>query len=283
MDAPTGLNAPARRVRCEILDRIIELPVMPQRVVCLVAGWTETLWAMGLADRVVGVSHYCQRYVDTGDRTVVGDYLNVDEAKLDALAPDLILVTGGVQLGLARRWAKADRPVFVLPLPNSLAGIHANIRTLGALMNAMPAAHALGRRMQAHQRTLEGSRLPQAPTVYAELWFGRHPRMAGGLGFTHDIIGLVGGRNIFGDLAEAYPKLDLPAVAAAKPQVILLFHEEDDHPLDVAAWQADRGWARQWDFELIECGIEPGRNLIHDGPTLLDTVAWLQKQSPFVG
>lgn len=283
MDPETRVTAPVRRVRCEIIDRIVEIPATPRRVVCLVAGWTETLWAMGLADRVVGVSHYCQRYVDIGDRPVVGDYLRVDEAKLDALEPDLILVTGGVQLGLARRWAKLGRPVYVLPLPNSLAGIHENIRSLGALMNAMPAAHALGEQMQIKQRELESSRIAQAPTVYAELWFGRHPRMAGGLGFTHDFVQLAGGRNIFADLPEGYPKLDLSAVAAAQPEVILLFHEADDHPLDVVAWQAERRWVDQWDFELIECGIEPGRNLIHDGPTLLDTVAWLQKQPPFVG
>lgn len=277
------MKASTRRVRCEIIDRIVEIPEQPRRVVCLVAGWTEALWAMGLAERVVGVSHYCQRYVDIGDRVVVGDYLKVDEGKLDELEPDLILVTGGVQLGLARRWAKAGRPVFVLPLPNSLAGIYENIRILGALLNAMPTAHALVASMERQQRKLESARLAPGPTVYAELWFGRHPRMAGGLGFTHDLIGLAGGTNIFGDRAEGYLPLDLEAVARLQPQVVLLFHEADDHPLDVASWKAERKWAEQWDFELIECGIEPGRNLIHDGPTLLDTVAWLQKQRPFVG
>jgi len=272
-----------RRIRGEILDHIVELPLNPQRVVCLASGWTEALWTMGLADRIVGVSHYCQRYVDTTGKVIVGDYLKVDETKLDALEPDLILVTGGVQLGLARRWLKAGRPVFVLPLPHSLAGIYENIRSLGALMNAMPAAHALTESMERRQRQLGWSRRMDGPTVYAELWFGRHPRMAGGLGFTHDIIRLAGGANVLADRPQGYLALDVDAIAEIRPQVILLFHEADDHPLNVAQWETERRWADLWNYELIACGIEPGRNLIHDGPTLFDTVAWLQKQRAFVG
>ncbi|GAB5561453.1 MAG: hypothetical protein SynsKO_31000 [Synoicihabitans sp.] len=238
---------------------------------------------MGLSRRIVGVSKYCQRYVDTTGKAIVGDYLKVDETLLDALNPDLILVTGGVQLGLARRWAKKNRPVFVLPLPDSIAGILQNIRRLGALMNAMPVAHELTEVMATEIGRLRGRCGAQRPRVYAELWFGRHPRMAGGLTFVHDIIHLAGGKNVMSDRAEGYPHLDLPAIERLKPEVVLLFHEADDHPLDVTAWRKERGWADRWDFELIECGIEPGRNLIHDGPSILDTIGWLQNQLGEVG
>ena len=67
-----------------------------------------------------------------------------------------------------------------------------------------------------------------------------------------------------------------------RPDVVLLFHEADDHPLDVDEWMQERGWAGRWKFQLIACGIEPGRNLIHDGPSILDTVAWLQNHPSFI-
>jgi len=271
-----------RIIRCEILDRQIELPARPQRVVCLVSGWSEALWQMGLSDRVVGVSKYCQRYVDITGKVVAGDYLRVDDEILDRLQPDLILVTGGVQLGLARRWARQGRPVFVLPLPDSLAGILENIRRLGALMGEMAAAHQLTENMVGDIARLGASAGGTPPRVYAELWFGRHSRMAGGLTFVHDIVRLAGGHNIFGDLAEGYPKLDVAEVERLRPDVVLLFHEADDHPLDVADWMGERGWSERWNFQLIECGIEPGRNLIHDGPSILDTVRWLQNHPSFI-
>lgn len=265
-----------RTLRCEPLDRQLVLPVRPQRVVSLVAGHTEALWAMGHADRVVGVSHYCRRYVDPGARPVVGDYLRVDEAVLASLAPDLVLMTGGVQLGVARRLAAAGLPVYVLPLPDSYAGVIENIRRLGALMGDMASGHRLTTQMERAVSALRGSIPALRPRVYAELWFGRHPRMAGGLTFIHDLIELAGGENIWAGVPEGYPLLDLPGVEAARPDVIVLFHEEDDHPLDVAAWRRERGWDGRWPFRLVEAGIARGRNLIHDGPSLLETARWLQ-------
>jgi len=265
-----------RTLRCEPLDRQVFLPARPCRVVSLVAGFTEALWAMGLADRVVGVSHYCRRYVDPANRPVVGDYLRVDEAGLEALAPDLVLMTGGVQLGVARRLAAAAQPVYVLPLPDSFAGVIENIRRLGALLGEMGAAHALTERMEREAAMLRASAPASRPRVYAELWFGRHPRMAGGLTFIHDLIALAGGDNIWAGVPEGYPRLDLPGVVAARPEVVVLFHEEDDHPLDVAAWRRERGWDGSWPFRLVEAGIARGRNLIHDGPSLLETARWLQ-------
>lgn len=228
---------------------------------------------MGLADRVAGVSKYCTRYVDTTGKTTVGDYLRIDEEALNTIDADLILLTGGVQLGIARRLAKAGRPVYVLPLPDSFAGILENIRRLGALMGGMSAAHALTTRMETEAARLRASRPVRVPRVYAELWFGRHPRMAGGLTFIHDLIELAGGENIFADACEGYLKLDLPAVEAARPDVTVLFHEEDDHPLDVPAWRNERGWSNR---NVIESGITRGQNLIHDGPSILDTARWLK-------
>ncbi len=265
----------SRTLRCEPLDTLVTLPDKPSRVACLCSGWTEALWEMGLANRMAGVSKYCSRYVDTSGKTIVGDYLRIDEAALDAIDADLILMTGGVQLGVARRLAKAGRPVYLLPLPDSFAGILENIRRLGALMGEMAAAHELTARMEAEASRLRATRPAIPPRVYAELWFGRHPRMAGGLTFIHDLIELAGGQNIFADRPEGYLKLDLPAVVAAKPDVVVLFHEEDDHPLDVPAWETERNWP---DIRLIESGITRGQNLIHDGPSILDTVNWLQRR-----
>lgn len=267
---------PTRTVRCEALNQLVSLPLKPQRVVCLVAGYTEALWDMGLADRVVGVSHYCARYVDPAGRPVAGDYLRIDDAVMDQLNPDLVLMTGGVQLGVARKLTAAGRTVYVLPLADSLHGLIDNIRRLGALMDEMSAALALTARMEAEIAALRAAAPPKRKSVYAELWFGRHPRMAGGLTFIHDLIELAGGENLWRHLAEGYPKLDLPGVVAARPEAVILFHEEDDHPLDVAAWRRERDWEALWKFQLIESGISRGKNLIHDGPSVLETARWLQ-------
>ena len=267
-----------RRVKCEAIAAFIQLPERPQRVVSLVSGFTEAIFAMGLGDRLAGVSQYCARYAPVAGLPVAGDYLKINAERLRELRPDLVLMTSGVQLGLARRLAQAGVPVFVLHLPDSFAGILENIRKLGALLGEMDAAHDLAERMATEAAALRALRPAVRPRVYAELWFGRHPRMAGGLTFVHDILELAGGVNILRATTSGYLALNLPAVVAARPEAVVVFSEEDDHPVDVAALLAQRGWPGAWPHVVIESGIPRGKNLIHDGPSLLETARWLRAE-----
>lgn len=268
----TAMNV--RRVRCEPLGGIVELPARPRRVVSLVSGWTEAIWEMGLAERVAGVSEYCVRYVDTHDRVVVGDYLRVNEAMLRELRPDLVLMTGGVQLEVARKLASAGFPVFVLPLPDSYFGVLENIRRLGALLGDMGAAQTLTAKMQARAAALRAGAPARSPAAVIELWCGRHTRMIGGLTFVHDIVELAGYRNVFGGRGEGYLELDREAIAEARPELVVLFREGEGAVVDLAVWRETSGWRGP----VIEAGIAKGRSLIHDGPSMLDTAGWLQSE-----
>lgn len=264
-----------RRVRCDALGEIVPLPEVPRRVAVLASGLTEAIWEMGLAERVVAVSQYCQRYVDTGGRPVAGDYLRIDEEVLRRVNADLVLMTNGVQLGVARRLRAAGFPVFVLPIPDSVFGILENIRRLGALLNAMPRALTLTEKMVEEIAALLAAAPERRPLVYTELWFGRHARRPGGLSFARDIVSLAGGKCWGEEIAGGYLPLDLVAVEKARPDVVLVFWEEDDFPVEVRALLAERGWEGKWPFQLIEAGIARGRNLIHDGPSILETARWL--------
>lgn len=275
---PSAAAASRRRVPGSLLGERIEIPARPRRVVSLVSGLTEAIWAMGLEERIVGVSRYCARYVGIGGRPVAGSYLQIDEAVLAELKPDLVLMTGGVQLGVARKLAAAGWPVYVLPLPESIYGIMENIRRIGALLGELPAALALTDRLERDVGLLRATAPRHRPGVLAELWCGRHVRMVGGLTFIHDLVTLAGGDNIFAAEPEGYLKFDDLAVRARRPDVVVVFWEEDDHVVDVAALLAERGWPGQWPFRVIEAGIQRGRNLIHDGPSLIETARWLRAE-----
>jgi iron complex transport system substrate-binding protein len=261
-----------RRVRCEALGTIVSLPEKAVRIVSLTAGYTEGLFAMGLAERVVGLSAFCGRYVEVGGRPVVGDYLKIDDEAVAALKPDLVLMTGGVQLGVARRLAAAGLPVYVLPLADSFAGIVENLRRIGALAGEMAAAHALTDRMEREAAELRASVPVVRPRVYVELWFGRHPRMAGGLTFIQDIVTLAGGENVWADAPTGYLKLDLVETAKRKPDVAVIFWEDDDTMVDAPSLMQERGWT----MPLIEAQLKPGQILIHDGPSCLEVARWLR-------
>ena len=61
-------------------------------------------------------------------------------------------------------------------------------------------------------------------------------------------------------------------IAAAQPEAVLIFTEEDDHPVDVPALVRARGWER---LPVIVSDIARGRIVIHDGPSILESARWL--------
>jgi len=259
----------------DALGATVDLPDTPRRIVILVSSATEAVFAMGYGHRVVGVSCYCCRYVDSLRVPVVGDYLSVDWNLLHQLAPDLVLVTTGLQRQLGLKLLKKGYPVYALPLPFSLCGILENIILLGGLLNDTRAARHLRRRWESHFLKLRQAQAPPWPWVYAELWFGRNQQTIGGLGFISDLIASSGGKLLFRENPRPYFVPDLAEVARRQPDIVIFF-SEPEFPVDGQLSIQERGWDR-WPRPpfVIESTIIRGRNLIHDGISLMETASWL--------
>ena len=265
------------KIHCESIDYKFELPQRPQRVISLVSAATETLFAMGCADRVVGVSCYCERYVPDLQAPVVGDYLKIDENLLTELAPDLILITTGLQRNLGLKLAKKGLPVYALPLPNSFYGILENTVTIGALMGAVQAGRHLGLQMETKAAKIRSRHVGPRPRGYVELWFGRHMRTIGGFTYIDDLVTIAGGDPIFAKRREGYFIPDLAEVERLGPDLFLLFSELE-YPVGSAELLSERGWDRSLKPKIVESTVTRGQNLIQEGPSFLKTAAWLQSQ-----
>jgi ABC-type Fe3+-hydroxamate transport system substrate-binding protein len=259
----------------DALGASVDIPDRPQRIVTLVSSATEAVFAMGSGHRVVGVSCYCHRYVESLTIPVVGDYLSVDWNLLHQLAPDLVLVTTGLQRQLGLKLLTRGYPVYALPLPLSLCGILENIILLGGLLNDTRAARHLRRQWEAHFFELRQAQASPSPWVYAELWFGKNQQTIGGLSFISDLIASVGGKPLFRENPRPYLVPDLTEVAKRQPDIVIFF-SEPEFPVDGQTSIQERGWDRwpQPPF-VIESTITKGRNLIHDGISLMETASWL--------
>jgi iron complex transport system substrate-binding protein len=266
------------RIFCESLRSKLDLPEKPERIVSLVSSASETIHAMGLAERVAGVSRYCPRYAPFPESLVVGDYLKVDEDRLSTLKPDLVLVTSGVQLPLGTSLAGKGYPVYVLPLPRSLFGILENVRLIGGLLNEMDKAQQLVKRWEESFHALVNDPPEPLPRVYVELWFGRHQRTVGGLSFIHDLVEAAGGRPLFGSDRRGYFVPDLREVEKTRPEVVLFF-DEPEWPMNWQALIKERGWDR-WSPPpfVVQSSVMRGQNIIHDGPSMIETAQWLHGQ-----
>ena len=252
---------------------VLERP--PARIVSLVSSATETLFALGAGDLVAGVTPYCARYVPGLAAPVVADYVAADPAAVAAVRPDLVLATDGVQLVAARRLAAAGLPVVVLPVPQSRFGILENTVALGALVDRVAGARALCDALEGACAELVRTAPARRPRAYAELWFGKHVRRPGGRAFVHDLLWLAGLDPVFGDRPDAYAVPELDQVAALAPEWVVVF-SEPEHPVSGEALVRERGWHRAFAPRVLDAGTERGRNLIHDGPSFVDTARWLR-------
>jgi len=62
----------------------------------------------------------------------------------------------------------------------------------------------------------------------------------------------------------------------ARPDV-LLFHTEPEYPVDIAALIEERGWHRWNPAPYVVAGsVQKGQNIIHEGPSMMETATWLQ-------
>ncbi|GAB6091178.1 helical backbone metal receptor [Spirochaeta dissipatitropha] len=265
------------KIPCELLDITIETEGPAKRIISLSSGFTEALYAIGREDTLIAVSEYCPRYCPCEHLPRAGWYLNADFALLHELKPDLVLMTSGIQLRFAKLLARQGLPVYVLPLPSSIHGVLENILHISAAVGSLISGRKLAVELQTELLKLRASWKGKNPSIYAETWFGVHGRRIGGLSYIHDILWYAGGEPVFADKLWGYAHLDLDAATEKRPDIFLGFHEPE-HKVDFQAESLRRGWKEQFNPAIIHSTVDKGKNIIHDGPSLLETARWLQKE-----
>src|ERR1700744_1954028 len=74
------------------LNRVIDIPAIPQRIVSVVPSQTELLFHLGLNDRIVGITKFCIHPQHKFRQTEkIGGTKQLDIEKIKWLKPDLII------------------------------------------------------------------------------------------------------------------------------------------------------------------------------------------------
>jgi iron complex transport system substrate-binding protein len=197
----------------------------PSRIVSTSPSITETLFALGLGPRVVGVSSYCRYPAGVEKLPHVGSFLKPDAEAIARLRPDLVLVHVGphtvpqqlATLGISV--ATVDR--------GTLAGIYSSIRSVAVAVGVRGRGEAL---VTAIQHRLDAARTAARlhPPRRVLLVVGRQPGtltdlIAVGPGsFLHDLIEAAGGVNVLGDAKlPEYPHVSMETVIRLAPDVIV--------------------------------------------------------------
>lgn len=166
----------------------------PRRIVCLTEETTETLYRLGLQDRIVGVSGFTVRPPEARQKPKVSSFLDADYEKILALEPDLVLGFSDLQAPLGAELARRGVPVYLFN-QRSLVQILETVRIIGALVGAAPAAERLADELEANVRRLAeaNASLPRRPRVFFEEW---HEPLIAGIRWVSELIELLGGDDV---------------------------------------------------------------------------------------
>jgi iron complex transport system substrate-binding protein len=227
--APAEEPAPAAEgssFPIEVTDqagRVVRVDKMPEKIVSLAPSNTEIVYALGLEDKLVGVTEYCDYPEAAKAKPKIGGYSTVDVEKVVEIQPDLILAANIHKKEVIPRLEELGLTVLTLD-PKTIDQVLEAINLVGRVTGRVEQASALTAQMQARIKAVtdKTEAIPEAerPRVFYILWHDPL-RTVSAESRIHELIVKAGGINIAADLEGGYPTISLEAVIMANPEVII--------------------------------------------------------------
>jgi iron complex transport system substrate-binding protein len=202
----------------------VTINAKPERIVSTAPANTETLFALGVGDRVVGVNSLDDYPPEVADIAKIGDYQANTEAIM-ALSPDLVVGYSGNEEALAPVQA-AGAPVLIMN-PTTVEGIYANITAIGAATGAIRAAADLVASLK--NSIAEIGEAAKAAGDSPKVFYALDNTLwtCGPGSFVDELLTLAQAANVAsttagGSAAQAYYQFTPEQLVAADPAVILL-------------------------------------------------------------
>jgi ABC-type Fe3+-hydroxamate transport system substrate-binding protein len=213
----------------------------PQRLVSLVPSTTETLFALGLGPRVVGVTRFCVRPASARDLAKVGGTKDADPERILALDPDLVV--GNCEENTRELFDALEGRVPVwAAFPRTVDDALDDLSAVGRLCGAHEASRTHRQAIEAARADLHAAADAAGPFTYVALIWNRPLMSVSDDTFVSAMLAEAGGRNAVGDRPDRFPVLEPGALAAASPDVVLLLSEPFPfRPRHAARLVADTG------------------------------------------
>jgi iron complex transport system substrate-binding protein len=212
----------AGRILTDEMGRKVVVPDHPHRVICLMPTVTDTVFALGAGDDVVGISDYTKYPAAALTKPSVGDLIKPSIETILSLHPDLVIGTQPKgPMEVTDQLDRAGIPIFLVS-PHGIAGIFHSIESVGTALNRTPQAdvlvHSLQQRVDAVKARTKG--LP-APRVFMPIWYDPITTI-GKNAFITEVVEAAGGRSVTDDLSSEWPQISMEVVLERAPDALLL-------------------------------------------------------------
>lgn len=261
----------------EILGRELTIPEKLNRMVSLSPAITETLFMLGLGEKIVGVSAFCARPPEARAKRKVGSYNTVNSELLASLRPDIIFTITGYQRPLAFRLD--NLPFYPIELPVSLSGIIDTVIKVGLVAGEVDRSRELSSKLL--RRLGEIQRLTPIRT-YVEIDLGG-PVSFGAYSYITDALNYLGARSIYENERKEWLTPGFDYVISEDPDCIIYEAKmySDFNYEKLAELVKRRGWGNLKAVKRGKLFLTPGPLdfLAHHGPSfILEAMPWLYER-----
>jgi iron complex transport system substrate-binding protein len=248
----------------------------PARIVSTFPSITETLFALGAGDRVVGVSNYCRYPVAALSLPKIGTYTKPDPEKIALLRPDLVIIQKSAA-GLADRLSALGIAHAEVKI-GSLADVYSMIGEIGRAVGLGQNAEKLNKDIRSRLDTVRKDTSGRdRPTVL--IIVGRTPGMLTNLvavgpgAYLGELLEIAGGRNVLSESAISYPHISLETIVRLNPDVILDLSLMGDANIQEERlrqpWLSHQELSAIQNSKIFGLASEP---LVTPGPRVVDAV-----------
>jgi ABC-type hemin transport system substrate-binding protein len=210
-------------VHVDDVGRQVPIETPPRRIVSLVPSLTELLFALGAGDAVVAVTRYCTEPPHrVAALAKVGGTKNPDLDAITALHPDLVVMNAEENRREDFEALVARGLAVYATEPKTVDDGVRLIARFGALVGCGDTGVRLAATQEAGVAAVRAGRRACAPARYfCPIW--RKPWMAFNADtYAHDVLATAGGANVVAESDARYPVVTLDAVAATRPDIVLL-------------------------------------------------------------
>lgn len=250
--------------------RTVNVPDHPRRLVSLAPSVTETLFALGLGDRIVGDTDYCDYPPQAKTLPHVGGTQNPNLEAIVALKPDLALGTDEAN----RRETAAQLERLGIPLygvtAHTVDGTIQSVEDLGHVLGWDQATQKVVASLRARTTVIDQCVQGQPrPKVLFVVQY-RPLITAGRQTFISDVIRRAGGNSISDDLSSEWPRMGLEGVLSRAPDIILVpktqaFAPELDEFQKLSGWR-DLAAVKNHHVYFVS------ESIMHPSPRLIDAL-----------
>lgn len=218
----------------------VEITAKPERFVSLIPSLTEILYALGLGEKVVGVTNFCNYPPEALAVEKVGDAFNPNAEKIIALDPDVVLSPTSSALEEVYQILTENGITVAVFDPKTLNEIEETIVKIAQLAGVEEEGIALVEKIRSDRQALVdkvAQRDPgERPQVFV-LLDSEYIFTVGDGEYLSEMIEVAGGINATSGQGEGYLMLSEELLFELDPEVIICTFPMSDQVLAKEAWQ----------------------------------------------